>query len=353
MSSRFRNYPKALLHDHLDGGLRVDTILELADAAGYDGLPFSDPTELAAWFHQGESGSLDAYLQAFTHTVAVMQSAAALERVAYESVMDLAADGVRYAELRFAPSLHTAGGLEPTEVVAAVAGGIRSGEKESGCITRIIVTAMRDANDSEDVAKLAIASRDLGVVGFDVAGPEAGFPNANYRSACRQADEANVPITIHAGEGDGVGQISQAIHHCRARRIGHGVRIIEDTTVENGDVTDLGELAGYVRDLHVTLEVSVLSNLHTGIYPDAAAHPVGALHRAGFAVTLNTDNRLMSGTSMSREFALAADHHGFGPEDFHRVTRAALDAGFAEWPVRQLLLADVNDQYRSEFGSSL
>ena len=353
MPSQFVAYPKALLHDHLDGGLRVETVLELAEEAGYDGLPATDPAELADAFHQGESGSLEAYLQAFTHTVAVMQTAAALERVAYEAVVDLAADGVRYAELRFAPSLHTAGGLEPTEVVAAVAAGVRAGEAATGCVARLIVAAMREMHDSEDVAKMAVASRSLGVVGFDLAGPEAGFPNADYRIACRQADEANMPITVHAGEGDGTGQVSQAIHHCRARRIGHGVRLIEDTAVTGGEITEVGELASYVRDLHVALEVSVLSNLHTGIYPDAAAHPVGALHRAGFAVTLNTDNRLMSGTSMSREFEVVADHHGFGAEDFHAVTRTALDAGFAEWPVRQLLLAEINDQYRSEFGSSL
>lgn len=353
MTSRFVDYPKALLHDHLDGGVRVDTILELADQAGYDGLPTTDPEKLSTWFHQGESGSLGTYLEAFTHTVAVMQSARALERIAYEAVEDLAADGVRYAELRFAPSLHTAGGLEQTEVLAAVGAGIQAGEQENGCVTRLIVVAMRDMNDSEEVAKLAVASRAMGVVGFDLAGPEAGFPNADYRAACRQADEANMPITIHAGEGDGIGQISQAIHHCRARRIGHGVRIIEDASFDGRSITDLGELASYVRDLQVPLEVSVLSNLHTGIYPDPAAHPVGPLRRAGFAVTINTDNRLMSGTSMSQEFALVADHHGFDVEDFHAVTRTALEAGFADWPIRQKLVAAINDEYRTRLGSRL
>lgn len=353
MSSRFASYPKALLHDHLDGGLRVATVLELADEIGYSRLPSADPAELAEWFHQAESGSLQTYLEAFTHTVSVMQTESALERVAYEAVIDLAADGVRYAELRFAPSLHTTRGLEPTEVMAAVWAGVQAGEAESGCVARLIVAAMRDMSDSEDVAKLAVASRDRGVVGFDLAGPEAGFPNAGFRAACRQADEANLPITIHAGEGDGTSQISQAIHHCRARRIGHGVRIVEDATVIDGDLADLGELATYVRDLHVPLEISVRSNLHTGIYPDAGSHPVGMLHRAGFAVTVNTDNRLMSATSMSSEFELLADHHGFGVEDFHAVTRTALEAGFAEWPVRQLVLAGIDAEYRSELGSAL
>ena len=349
--SGFVEYPKALLHDHLDGGLRVDTVIDLAEAAGHD-LPATDSKGLAAWFHQGRSGSLEAYLTAFAHTTAVMQTGPALERVAYEAVTDLAADGVRYAELRFAPSLHTAGGLEPTEVVAAVAAGVQAGETESGCIARLIIDAMRPMSDSDDVAKLAVASRHLGVVGFDLAGPEAGFPNAAFRTACQHAVDANLAVTVHAGEGDGTGQISQALHACGAQRIGHGVRIIEDTTVSNGEIVALGPLAAHVRDMRVTLEVSVTSNLHTAIYPTAASHPIGLLHRAGFAVTVNTDNRLMSEISLSDEFALLADHHGFGVEDFHSVTAQALRAGFGEWPLRHRLLEEVDDAYRG-LGSSL
>ncbi|NNL13772.1 MAG: adenosine deaminase [Acidimicrobiia bacterium] len=352
MTYRPADLPKALLHDHLDGGLRVATVLALAAEIGYDGLPVSDPAELEAWFHQGESGSLENYLESFTHTIAVMQTAAALERVAFEAVTDLAADGVRYAEIRFAPSLHTAGGLEPGEVMAAVASGIRAGEAATGCVSRLIVAAMRQMNDFEDVAKLAVANRHLGVVGFDLAGPEAGYPNSSYRVACQQVADANLPVTVHAGEGDGTSQIAQAIHQCDARRIGHGVRIIEDTTVIDDAVAELGELATYIRDLRVPLEVSVSSNLHTGLYPTAAAHPIGLLHRAGFAVTVNTDNRLMSGTSMSHEFELLADHHAFGIDDFHAVTRTALEAGFGEWPIRQRLLEEIDAEYRG-LGSSL
>jgi adenosine deaminase len=346
MTFRPADLPKALLHDHLDGGLRVATVLELAGDVGYDGLPADGPAELAAWFHQGESGSLESYLQAFTHTVAVMQTSPALERVAYEAIVDLADDGVRYAELRFAPSLHTAGGLEATEVMAAVAAGVRAGESTTGCCARLIVSAMRQMHDFEEVAKLAVASRHLGVVGFDLAGPEAGYPNATYRVACRQVEEANMPITIHAGEGDGTSQISQALHRCHARRIGHGVRIVEDTTVTDGSIVELGELATYVRDLRIPLEVSPSSNLHTGLYPTPGAHPIGLLHRAGFAVTINTDNRLMSGTSMTNEFQLVADHHGFGIDDFHAVTRTALEAGFGEWPERRRLIEEVDSEYR-------
>lgn len=352
MTYRLADLPKALLHDHLDGGLRIATVLELGADVGYDELPADEPAALASWFHQGESGSLENYLRSFTHTTAVLQTAPALERVAYEAVVDVAADGVRYAELRFAPSLHTAGGLEPTEVMAAVAAGIRAGEAATGCVSRVIVAAMRQMHDFEDVAKLAIASRHLGVVGFDLAGPEAGFPNSSYRVACQQVEDANLPITIHAGEGDGTSQISQAIHKCEAKRIGHGVRIIEDTTVIDGAVAELGELATYVRDLRIPLEVSVSSNLHTGLYPTPAAHPIGLLHRAGFAVTVNTDNRLMSGTSMTNEFRLLADHHGFGIEDFHAVTRTGLEAGFGEWPIRQALIEEIDAEYRG-LGSRL
>jgi adenosine deaminase len=347
MTSRLSELPKALLHDHLDGGLRIATVLELADAAGYDGLPVTDPAALADWFHQGRSGSLERYLEAFTHTIALMQTSGALERIAYEAVVDVASDGVRYAEIRFAPTLHTAGGLEPTEVVAAVAGGLRAGEADTGCMSRLIVDAMRPRHDSEEVAKLAVASRRLGVVGFDLAGPEAGYPNRGFRTACRLVGDANMPVTIHAGEGDGVSQIWQAIHECGARRIGHGVRLIEDATVTDGAITGLGPLAAYVRDLRVPLEVSVSSNLHTGIYRSPEAHPIGMLHRAGFALTVNTDNRLMSATSMTGEFRLLADSHGFEIDDFHEVTRAALVAGFGEWPRRRALIEEIDERYRA------
>ncbi len=351
MATRLADLPKALLHDHLDGGLRVNTVLELAADIGYEDLPVTDPAALSDWFHQGGSGSLENYLEAFSHTIAVTQTAPSLERVAYEAVVDLAADGVRYAELRFAPTLHTAAGLEPTEVVAAVAAGIRAGEADTGCVARLIVDAMRQMNDSEDVAKLAVASRRLGVVGFDLAGPEAGYPNGNFRAACHHAGDGNLAVSVHAGEGDGTSQIWQALHRCNAKRIGHGVRIIEDTTVVDGVITGLGSLAAYMRDLRVPLEVSVSSNLHTGVFPTPAAHPVGLLHRAGFAITINTDNRLMSGTSMTEEFELLRRHHQFDLEDFHLVTRSAIEAGFGEWPERRRLIAEIDGHYRA-LGSS-
>ena len=345
MTVSFSELPKALLHDHLDGGLRVATVLELADEAGHR-LPTENLAELSDWFHQEGSGSLELYLEAFRHTTSVMQTAPALERVAFEAVEDLAADGVRYAEIRFAPSLHTHGGLEPTEVIAAVASGVRAGEAATGTVARLIAVAMRTMSDSEDIAKLAVSSQHLGVVGFDVAGAEAGFPPRIFKAACQHVHDANLPITLHAGEGEGPSSIAQAIHSCGAQRIGHGVRIVEDCEVDGTEIVELGDLAAYVRDQQIPLEVSVSSNLHTNLYPTATAHPVGLLYRACFAVTINTDNRLMSKTSMSKEFELLADHHGFGIDEFHAVTVNALRNGFADWPLRHGLLDEVNAEYR-------
>lgn len=350
MTTSFSEYPKVLLHDHLDGGLRPATVIDLAAASGHE-LPVDTAADLADWFHQGRSGSLETYLQAFTETVAVMQTSAALERVAYEAIVDLAADGVRYVEIRFAPSLHISGGLEPEEVVEAVAAGVRMGAEETGCVARLIVVAMRTMPDSARMAKLAVASQHLGVVGFDVAGPEAGHPARRFEAACQHALDANLPVTMHAGEGDGPGSIAEALHQCGAQRIGHGVRIIEDCTAADGEIIDLGPLATYVRDLQIALEVSVTSNLHIGLYATPAQHPVGMLHRAGFAVTINTDNRLMSDTTMSGEFALLADAHGFGVDDFHLATQRALRSGFGEWPIRRDLLDEIDASYRS-LGSS-
>lgn len=340
-----RNLPKALLHDHLDGGLRVSTVLDLAESIGYAGLPSTDETGLREWFHQGESGSLERYLEAFTHTLAVMQTEDAIERVAYEAVIDLAADGVVYAELRFAPSLNTDEGLSRAEVVEAAWRGVQAAHAETGCIVGLILDGMRQMEDSEDVAELAVASREFGVVGFDLAGPEAGYPNDDHAPACLRAREANLPVTVHAGEGDGVHQIWRALHHCGALRIGHGVRVVEDTTVVDGEITDTGPVASFVRDTRVPLEVSVLSNVHTGIYASVAEHPIGMLHRAGFAVTLNTDNRLMSDTSMTTEFQQVSEHHGFTLADFHAVTRRAILRGFVPWSLREPVLKRVDATY--------
>ena len=336
----FTELPKVLLHEHLDGGLRIDTVRDLAADLNYDELPGSDPQELAAWFDQGRSGSLERYLESFRHTTALMQTMPAIERIAYESVVDLAADGVVYAEIRFAPSLCTVAGLDGRRVVEAALSGLRLGRSETGLETGLILVAMRTGNDSLDVARLATSLEQQGVVGFDLAGAERGFPADQHLPACRHVREASMALTIHAGEADGPDSIWRALQRCGAHRIGHGVHLVDDCRMEDGEIVALGKLASYVRDHQVPLEICVTSNLHTGDYPDPADHPVGALYRAGFAVTLNTDNRLMSRTSMSQEFALVAEHHGFSVRDLRQVTETAMMAAFCSLPAKERLLTE-------------
>ena len=331
--------PKILLHDHLDGGLRVETVLDLAEAHDYSALPATTGPALADWFDQSRSGSLATYLEAFTHTIAVMQTADALHRVAYEAVLDTAADGVVYAEFRFAPFNHTQAGLDPHDVVDSVLGGLSDGGRETGMSTALILDAMRQRDLSTQVARLAVEFSHRGVVGFDLAGPERGFPADHHLVACRTAREANLGLTIHAGEADGLHSIWTALQRCGAHRIGHGVHIIDDCAVERGEIVKLGPLATYVRDFGVPLEVCPTSNLHTGGWTPET-HPVGALYRAGFHITLSTDNRLMSRTRLSDEFRLVVDHQGFTIEDLRSVTENALEASFASLPLKKELHRD-------------
>lgn len=333
--------PKAVLHEHLDGGLRVETVLDLADAAGYRGLPTYDADELRAWFHQGRSGSLERYLEPFTHTVAVMQTEEAISRIAFEAVEDLANDGVVYAEIRFAPSLCTAGGLAREAVLEAAADGIWRASKGRDIEVGTIVCAMRQDTDSIDVVRAAIASSDFGVVGFDLAGPEVGFPADNYIEACRLAREAGLGLTIHGGEADGAHSMWRAIALCGAQRVGHGVHIADDTDFDGDKITYLGSFARQVRDHRIPLEVAISSNVHTSSVPDTASHPFGALYRAGFNVSINTDNRLMSGVTVSGEYALAASTFSLGLADLEAVTVEAISAGFGDYPERRRLIDTV------------
>jgi adenosine deaminase len=333
--------PKAVLHDHLDGGLRVDTMLDLADDHGYTGLPSNDAGELRRWFHQGESGSLETYLRAFDHTIAVMQTPEALSRIAYECLTDHASQRVKYAEIRFAPALHTRNGLSLEDVIEAVLDGMRRGRRDTGVEYGAIIDALRQERDADSVARAAIHFLHDGVVAFDLSGPERGNPPDAHLSECRLIREAGLGLTLHAGEGDGPQSIWRAYGRCHAQRIGHGVRIIEDTVVRNGEIVAFGQLARTIRDHRVPLEVCPTSNLHTGIAPTAAEHPLGALHRGGFVVTLNTDNRLMSDVTMTDEFALAVQHHGFTIADLEQVTVAALEAGFGDWTVRRRIRDEV------------
>ena len=343
-SPDFTTLPKAVLHDHLDGGLRVDTILELADECGYAGLPAPDTEALADWFDQGRSGSLEPYLEAFVHTVAVMQTAGAIERIAYEAVEDLAADGVVYAELRFAPTLCIREGLRIEDVIEATLAGLARGEAATGTVARYISDALRHENDSEEVARASVHFRGKGLVGFDLAGPEDGFPPDDHLVACRIIREANLGLTLHAGEAFGPDSIWRALQRCGAHRIGHGIHIVDDCRSEDGEIVELGRLASYMRDHQVPLEVCPTSNLHTAGWT-AEEHPIGALHRAGFNVSISPDNRLMSRVSMSDEFTLLAQHHGFGMGDFHAVTWRAIDAAFCDWDTKQSLLARVDAGY--------
>jgi adenosine deaminase len=290
-------------------------------------VPAGEVEKLADWFDQTGSGSLETYLQAFTVTIALMQTADALERVAYEALVDVAEAGVVHAEVRFGPSLHTAGELGRQRVVEAVVAGLRRGESETGTTWGLILCALRQMDDSEAVARLALQSRHLGVVAFDLAGPERNYPPDRHLAACRLISEAGLGLTLHAGEAAGLASIATAVGQCRAERLGHGIEIIEDCRVEEGRIADLGPVAARVRDRRIPLEICIRSNLATkGWSPDQ--HPVGLLHRAGFAVTLNTDNRLMSRTSMPIEFELAAAHHGFSTTDLAGVTRNALAAAY-------------------------
>lgn len=322
-----RTLPKVVLHDHLDGGLRPATIIDLAAEAGYDQLPTDDPAGLEAWFDQGTSGSLERYLAAFDHTVAVMQTAPAIERVAHESLVDAAADGVTHLECRFAPSLLTRGGLDHRQVLEAAAAGFRRAERVTGTTWGIIVDAMRQDDDSTVVAAVATAATDLGVVGFDLAGPEAGNPADRHAAACAHVLDAGLGLTIHAGEGDGVESVRRALA-VGAQRIGHGFRLVEDCRVEDGTIVDLGPVAADVHDRRVPLELCPHSNTHTtGLA--MGDHPVDLLRRAGFVVTLNPDNRLMSRTSATAEYEAIVEAFGWEPDVVRTVATAAATAAFA------------------------
>lgn len=334
--------PSVLLHDHLDGGLRPETCLDLANQHGYNDLPANDAEELHAWFDQSASGSLEGYLESFDHTIGVMQQASAIERVAYEAGVDVASHGVVYAEFRFCPGLFTNGGLTLEEVIEAAASGFSKAGAETGLVWGIIVDAMRQLEDSMEMARAAVSCRGLGVVGFDIAGPEQGFPPANHLAACRLVRESGLRLTLHAGEAGGkhgVAYMAQAMDVCGAERLGHGIEIINDCLVEDGNITKLGAVARRVRDRQIPLEVCPTSNMATGsLRPEE--HPLGALHRAGFNVTLSTDNRLMSQTSMPAEFEFATTHHDITVDDLAVITRRSLAAAFCDHDVKQQLWHD-------------
>ncbi len=327
--------PKVLLHEHLDGVLRPSTVVQLARDIGYAKLPTSDAEELAAWFYRGANqGSLAKYLEGFAHTIAVMQTEDALERVAYEQAEDLSRDGVVYFETRFAPIFHTQMGLTHQQVVAAVLKGLERGQKDFGIGSGLLICAMRNMDVSLEMAELAVDFRERGVVGFDLAGEEGGHPPKKHVDAFHYIQRENFNITVHAGEGYGKESIWQAIQYCGAHRIGHGTRLIDDIAVVDGRAVKLGDLAQYVLDKRIPLEICLLSNVHTGATPSLAEHPFKILYQEKFRVTLNTDNRLMSSTSMTKEFAAAAETFGLTLDDFEKITINAMKSAFLPYGQR-------------------
>jgi adenosine deaminase len=325
--------PKVVLHDHLDGGLRISTILELAKKHGYNALPHDNEPELTNWFHTAVQGSLEVYLETFAHTVGVMQTPDALQRVASECAQDLAADGVVFAEIRFAPELHTAKGLSYREVIDNVLLGFSQGEaaaKAAGNNIKIgtLLTAMRMADVSLEIAKLVVEYRDRGVVGFDIAGKEKGYPPTEHIEAFQYLQRNNAHFTIHAGEAFGLKSIWEAIQFCGAERLGHGVRIIDDITVNADGTVTLGDLAAYVRDRRIPLELCPKSNVDTGAAASIAEHPIGLLRKLNFRVTLNTDNRLMSNTSMSAEMTSLVEAFDYSLRDLEWMSVNAMKSSF-------------------------
>ncbi|HET7414990.1 MAG TPA: adenosine deaminase [Arthrobacter sp.] len=350
-----RSLPKVSLHDHLDGGLRPQTIIELAEQVGHE-LPSTDAVALGEWFRDSaDSGSLPRYLETFAHTVAVMQTREGLIRVAKEFVEDLADDGVIYGEVRWAPEQHLEKGLSLDEVVEAVQEGLEAGVEAVEATGRQIqvgqlITAMRHADRSMEIAELAVRHRDKGAVGFDIAGAEDGFPPSRFTEAFTYLARNQFPVTTHAGEAAGLDSIADALINARTLRLGHGVRIAEDIDVEfvadeeSGDdvgMVSLGRLASWIRDRGIPLEVCPSSNLQTGAVAgfgeQIGDHPVDLLYQTGFNVTINPDNRLMSGATLSDELELLVETFDYDLDDLQTLMLNAVDAAFLPLEEREAL----------------
>ena len=337
-----QSLPKVLLHEHLDGGLRPQTVIELACEVGYAGLPTGDPAELAAWFFRGANrGSLPLYLEGFQHTIAVMQTRAALERVAFEFIEDMHQDGVVYAEVRFAPCFHRERGLTDEAIAGAVIDGLNRGEEKYGVKWGLIICAMRDRTDSLEAAELAINFRQRGVVGCDLAGEEAGHPPKKHAEAFAAIQRANFYSTLHAGEAFGVASIWQALQICGTHRLGHATQLADDMTIVDGKIVKLGMLAQYILDRRIPLEICLSSNVHTGSVASLAAHPFKLYLDRGFRVTLNTDDRLMSDTTMTKEFAIAVETFGLTLVDLEKITMNSIKSAFIPFDERLRLIYDV------------
>lgn len=340
-----RTLPKVLLHDHLDGGLRPQTVIDLAKDIGYKKLPTKDAGDLQEWFHRGaQRGSLPLYLEGFAHTCGVMQTEEALERVAYEMMEDMKKDGVVYVETRFAPVFHTEKGLHWEEILSAVLRGLERGRNDFGVEYGVIICAMRNMQPSTEMAELAIDFRERGVVGFDLAGEEGGYPPKKHVDAFHYIQRENFNITVHAGEAFGKESIWQAIQWCGAHRIGHATRLIEDITVSDDDPTEvvnMGYLAQYVLDKRIPLEICLTSNVDTGAVKSIEEHPFGVYYRYKFRVTLNTDDRLMSNTTMTKELKVAHDVFKLSVDDMEKLTINSMKSAFIPYKKRIDLIYNV------------
>lgn len=355
-----RRVPKVLLHDHLDGGVRPQTVIDLAAETGYRNIPSHDPAELARHFVRGANRrSLDLYLETFAHTIGIMQTPEALHRVAKECAEDLASDGIVYAEVRFAPELHTERGLSHDEIVEAVTDGFKEGMNESAVAPAataesatasttanpirigVLLTAMRTFAHSLEIAQLAVKWRDDIVVGFDIAGEEAGYPPTRHLDAFHYIQRHNFHFTIHAGESYGPPSIWEAIQFCGAERLGHGVRIIDEIQIHPDGTPELSDLAAYVRDRRIPMEVCPTSNVHTGAAASIAEHPIGKLRDLNYRITVNTDNRLMSDTTLSEEFAACADAFGWTWQDIRWLTINAAKSSFIPFDDRLAIINDI------------
>ena len=336
--SVLQQMPKVLLHDHLDGGLRAQTVIDLAKASATQvDLPSEDAQELAEWFFRGANkGNLAEYLEGFAVTCGVMQSEAALHQVAYELIEDLAAENVVYTEVRFAPFLHTNGGLNTEQVMSAVLSGLEEASQATGTAYGVIVCSLRNMSPelSLAMAELAVAFRNHRVVGFDLAGDEFGHPPKAHLDAFHYCQRQNFKITIHAGEAFGKASIWQALQYCGAHRIGHCTKLAEDMDIQNGEVQRMGSLARYIRDCRIPLEICLQSNVHTGAVDELADHPFRYLFNQKFRVTLNTDNRLMSQTDMTSEYAVAAETFGLDARDLEKITVNAMKSAFISYNER-------------------
>ncbi len=338
-----REVPKVLLHDHLDGGLRAETIIELAKEQNYRKLPTNDPKELAEWFHRGANkGNLVEYLQGFEHTCALMQTKEALERIAYEMMEDMKNDGICYVETRFAPILHLENGLHYDDVVNSVLAGLERGRKKFGVEFGLILCGMRNMKTSLEIAELAVNYKSKGVVGFDLAGEEGGYPPKDHLDAFQFIQRENFNITIHAGEAFGKESIWQAIQFCGAHRIGHATRLMEDVVMDKtGEIVSLGELAQYALDKRLPLEICLLSNVHTGAVDSLENHPFGLFYKKKFRVFLNTDDRLMSNTTLTKEYLTATEIFDISLDDIERLNINAMKSAFIPYEQRIKIIYDI------------